>query len=140
MPGFRVPSKTIRINLNDPDYAGAEIYVRTGITLEQLMEITSRMEANSSEEAFSAMKDFGDFILESWNIYDMDDNPIPANGAGLIKVDFNFAKCVLESWVESVTAVDTPLESRSTNGKQSEEPTTTTAEESLDLESLSRPN
>lgn len=60
--------------------------------------------------------------LDSWNLLDDDDQPVPATHAGVMAQDFPLVMAIIEGWMEAIGGVPTPLDPRSDDGAPSEVP------------------
>ena len=137
--GFRVPSKVVDLEMPE-EYAGAVVRAKTNVSMKQLWDLTDKMESEDPGQAFAGIRDFGDTILESWNLEDSEGEPLPPNGEGILQVDFIFARSLIEAWMQAVTTVAAPLGQPSNNGSSSRGPSMPMDPSSLGLESLSTPS
>src|SRR4051812_18980681 len=118
--GFRPPAKrTATLKFVDGDYAGAVVVCRVtgsvGLLL-SLMRVTNEVEV--SAEMF---QDFGDQVLEEWNLIGADGKPEAANGKGMLRIDENFAAAIISAWLDARASVPAPLAVASLSGSTSPE-------------------
>lgn len=104
--GFRLPERTARMTFEGTDYDGAEIQVRLSVTFSQFLSLRQTAE-NDDQENMARL--FGDLVLMTWNLEDVDGNPLPATGEGMMDIPLPLTNLVLQHWVEEVTRVSGPL-------------------------------
>lgn len=126
--GYKPKKRTFVLKFEDEEYEGMEVRMRS-ISVEKTMELMSQADKARSGEhergdgAREMEKLFGDFAknLESWNLENDDDAPIPADLEGVKQLDLDFFMDLLFGWLEGMLSVSAPLGRRSSDGKQSEE-------------------
>ena len=104
--GFRLPEKTARITFEGTDYDGAEIRVLLSVTFGQFIAL--RESAQGEDQELMARL-FGEDVLMDWNLEDVDGQPIPANGDGMLAIPLELTNLVVQHWVEAVAGVPSPL-------------------------------
>lgn len=121
------------------EYHGAEITV----VIEAPMDFYFTL---AGDEFFKApplrkrelIKQFGDMVLDSWNLEDRDGNPIPPNGSGLLTQSIDFGTDLIIAWLEAGSP-PAPLSDRSGDGSTPESGATTTATKPASRQSSRRP-
>ncbi len=150
--GYQLPKQIITLDFEGTDWEGAEVKLRRSISLDtylfyQALDV-KKMDGNP-ELLKEALVKFGDELLDSWNLCDDDDDPIPATGEELIALqDTRFSLTLLMEWrahtearaKEASPNDDGPLEEPSANGKQSEVPPAKTAPSSRSQRRSKRPS
>ena len=104
--GFRLPEKTARINFEGTDYDGAEIRVLLSVTFAQFIALR---ESAQGEDQETMARLFGQNVLMDWNLEDVDGQPIPADGDGMLAIPLELTNLVVQHWVEAVAGVPSPL-------------------------------
>ena len=132
---FKRDKKLYHLNFEDGDLEGFECYAR-GTTLEQFVEITALSEELKTEEGRTRgniEKQFTLFaqFLDSWNLDDDQDKPVPCTYEGLASQDFDFVMAIMMAWMQAIATVPDPLAERSPSGE------TSGAARSLELASVS---
>ena len=135
---FKAPQKTALIQFEGTEYDGLEVKCRMSVSMDQYLEflglqqgVMAAKEAEGQPDtnaAFQAIQLaekafhlFGDRVLIEWNLED-DQGEVPSTGAGMMRVDAQFAMVVLNAWLEAVGKAPAPLSSPSRNGSMSAEP------------------
>lgn len=131
---FKRERKLYHLKFEAEDLAGFECYA-VGCTLDQFVEITALSEELKTEAGRTPgniAKQFTTFakFLESWNLDDDDDQPVPCTYEGLKAQDFDFVMAIMMAWMAAIATVPDPLAERSPSGE-------TSPEASLHLASLS---
>jgi hypothetical protein len=120
MGGYKRKAKNYVLAFEDPEMDGLEVRVKSmpvGKVREFLRLREEAEDANSMEAAFGMFDD----CLLSWNLLDDDDQPVPANQAGIDTQDVDFIMAIVTAWMETITGVSDadPLDGRSTSGEPS---------------------
>ena len=121
--GFSLKKSSYKIVFADPndDLLGLEVTVRefTIGELRLLMRIhggiSSEQPGMKTENALKVFDFFGRSLI-SWNIVDENDVPVPANTEGLDYLGLASVIKIINTWMEEVAQISTPLEHRSGSG------------------------
>jgi len=121
--GFSPKKSSYKIVFADPndDLLGLEITVHE-FTIGELRSLMRIQGAISSEQVGvnteNALKVFDFFgrSLISWNIVDENNIPVPANTEGLDYLGLASVIKIINTWMEEVAQISTPLEHRSGSG------------------------
>lgn len=108
--GFQLPARTVVFKFENTDYEGAEVKARLDVPLSMFLQI---QDAIDSEKALDVFTPFGDMVLESWNIVDRNEEPIPADGKGMLEITVPFATLLMSEWAKAVGELPAPLERKS---------------------------
>ena len=131
---FKREKKLYHLNFEAEELAGFECYAG-GTTLEQFVELTALAEdmktpeGRTKENIRKQFTTFADY-LQSWNLDDDDDQPVPCTYEGLATQDFDFVMAIMMAWMSAIASVAAPLAGPSPSGG-------TSPEASLQLASLS---
>lgn len=128
--GFRPkPKATATLKFTDGDYEGAEVVC----ALRGSMGLYLDMLASTGETAVQAalLERFGNEVLISWNLLGSNDQPLPADGFGMLAVDADFAQSVVSAWIDASVGVPAPLDGESSSGGEA------LPERSIPMETLS---
>lgn len=113
--GFKAPKRTATIRFDeDSPYYGAEIEMRLNVPMSVVFEL--QRANNETTDQAELLQRIGDVALVSWNVTDDDDNPLPANGRGLLAQPPDFIWGILGAWQEAMTTPSVPLEQPSKSG------------------------
>lgn len=114
--GFKAPARTasIQFDENSP-FHGAEITVRLNVPMGLVFELQKFSAASSDQEA--TIRKLGDTLLISWNVTDDADQPVPANGEGLLAQPPEFVWGIISGWQEAMTVPSVPLGLPSKSGE-----------------------
>ena len=116
--GFKPPTRTALVKFEeDSPYHGAEITMRLNVPMGLVFEL-QRFNADSSDQE-ATIRRLGDSLLMGWNVTDDGDNPLPANGEGLLTQSPDFIWAIIGGWNEAMTVPSAPLSLPSTNGSSS---------------------
>ena len=111
---FQVPNRTSCLTFIGTPWEGAEVVVRLGISIALYLRINQLVEDNDPMQLAMV---FGDVMLESWNLVDEKNKPIPATGDGMASLpDLPFSMRIVTLWLEAVAAVSDPLGPPSVDG------------------------
>lgn len=119
----KIKKKLLVLRFEDPDYEGVEIKVRT-VSMGRALELTGEADA---ARAGKGLDDFNELLnefigkLESWNIEDDDDQPLPATREGFLSLDLPDVVHIILSWFDAMLSIDTDLGKDSTSGLPSPE-------------------
>lgn len=114
--GFKVERKIL--NLRFEEYEGMEVRART-VSFGQLMDVAEEAETLRADGKLGKVRGFLDLFtsrLESWNLEDEDDRPVPATSEGLLSLDTDMALAILLGWFDAMTAVAPSLGKDSISG------------------------
>lgn len=132
--GYKAKKKHYRLKFaEDTDMAGLEVTM-TSISTGQMLRLQqlSGMGAAATKDP----KVFGEMIkifagaIESWNLEDDDDTPVPATVAGAMAQDPDFIMAIISAWTMAIVGVSRPLDEPSTSGANA-------LEASMPMETLS---
>ena len=113
--GFEEPKRTFRLVFEDEDFAGAEVICRRRVSMRVYFEIAKVEESRDAAAVETALRLFGDEILDNWNV-EVDGKPRPANGDGMLDLSPEFGLLILSAWLRAVTELPTPLGDQSNAG------------------------
>ena len=116
MASFVLPEKRATIELEDGDFAGAEITVRLRVPFGVLKEISSTASDPAGIERLGEL--FCEWALVDWNLADHR-GPIPATPEGFARLDLDTVGAVLAAWIGGVVEPPAPLPQPSSNGARS---------------------
>jgi len=113
MAGFVLPERVAIIEIDDGDFAGAEIHARLRLTMGMLREVMVALENLTSEsDAIEAFGRLGDIFcthgLISWNLVDSA-GPIPADRSGWDRLDIREAGAIISGWMSGIARPPGPL-------------------------------
>lgn len=117
MAGFSEPQRVFRLEIEDGDFAGAEVVCRRNVSMDAYLTIYEG-QSGSVEAVERAMRVFGDAVVSEWNV-ERDGAPIPPDGDGIMSLSPEFATLLLATWLKGVTEVPVPLGPSSKNGSTS---------------------
>tara|TARA_Y100000310_G_scaffold328884_1_gene397743 strand:- start:105 stop:473 length:369 start_codon:yes stop_codon:yes gene_type:complete len=107
--GFQLPARTVVFKFENTDYEGAKVKARLDVPLSMFLQIQDAIE---SEKALDVFTPFGDMVVESWNIVDRNEKPIPADGEGMLQITVPFATLLMSEWAKAVGEVPSPLDGK----------------------------
>ena len=121
--GYKVQRTGYKVTLED--HPGLELVIRP-LTVRQVLDFTRLVEQGGDADpdapdasqlaAFeSVLTTFGS-LLESWNLEEDDDTPVPATFDGLTTLGLPFAMELIQASLEAVTQAPRPLPPSSTPG------------------------
>ncbi|MFQ6030112.1 MAG: hypothetical protein ACE5Q6_21775 [Dehalococcoidia bacterium] len=134
---FKLPQRTATLKFTDSDFKGAVVVARLDVPLSFFLEL---QEFVAHQETWKVLEPFGDQVLQSWNLVDEEDQPLPADSAGLKQVSYAFANLLIQSWTEAVASLPAPLAGPSANGRPSAAASDPTGGSLPNLGSSSAPN
>lgn len=113
--GYRRPSKVYKLRFEDePELEVMARSVPVGELLD-IMELADQMTGAPSKADIEALFTMFAERLISWNLEDEDTGePVPADAAGVLSQDFDFALKLILAWVQAVSSVAAPLVTTST--------------------------
>lgn len=136
------PKRTLyRLHFEDPDLEGFECVMK-GLSfdgIDQLMGAVGELQSlqgNTTDlkpEQIDALRKFFKWIaagLQSWNLDDDDDQPVPATYEGVAAQELPLLMVIAQGWTQAMTSAPPPLPGASPNGAAP-------PEESLNLASSS---
>ena len=113
--GFKIPRRTALLTFEGTDYDGAEVRVRLDVSLGYFLSIEEMVRSKHILQLYTL---FGDETLESWNL-ENGGGPLSANAEGMKALPPALANIILNSWMEAVAKLPTPLSKRSKSGSTS---------------------
>lgn len=128
MGGYKREAKVYKLNFSDPDMDGLVVMARS-ISTGRLMKLM-RLAVRFNEDNGGTKRDFTEDDLEaiegllsgfakaldSWNLLDDDDRPVPATLEGLQDQEFDFSLAIVMAWLNAVGGVSKDLGKDSTSG------------------------
>ena len=110
MADFVLPDKRAVIELDDGDYAGAEITARLRLPMAVMLQVSAMGESEHTREAWArAAGDlFCEWGLVSWNLADHR-GPIPADREGWDRLDYLAMQMIFGAWLRGVVEPPAPL-------------------------------
>ena len=144
MADFVLRPQTVTVVLDD--YPGLEVVCKSSASLATVLgfqKSAKLLQAGEPESFEQAVRDFGDRIVQSWNLATEDAKgkrtPIPATGDGLLSVEnLQLAESLLVRWLEHAGGIPAPLGSGSPSGHDSPAPSSTTTSSSTDTDEANR--
>jgi hypothetical protein len=132
--GFKAPRQTLTLKFVDPAYEGFEVVVRR-MTIDDTFvfneydlrewETKVRAGALTKDEIDARMAEMWERLtdaIESWNLEDDADNPIPVSVSALRAQEPDFFWTLVRAWILGMTLrVDDDTKAPSSDGKPSEE-------------------
>jgi hypothetical protein len=115
---FKLPQRTATLRFTESDFEGAVVVARLDVPLSFFLHL---QELVAQQETWQVLEPFGDQVLQSWNLVDEQDNPLPASSQGLKQVSYAFACRLIQAWTEAVVSPPAPLGGRSGAGGPSAE-------------------
>lgn len=97
---YRLPKRTVRL-LFEGDYEGAEVVCSLSMSFEAFRSLQSD---GDDDDALTLNRQFGDEVLESWNLHDDEGKPIPADGEGFVSQPVDFLNLIVLKWGEALAA------------------------------------
>ena len=108
---FKIDRRTAKVLFQDGDYAGAEAYCFLDVSMDLFLRFQRiSAEGNDHDTARAIFYDFGEKILQSWNLAEADGTVIPATGDGFMSLPPKLATETILRWTQAVGAVSAPLE------------------------------
>lgn len=131
MSSFTRKTRVALIKIQGGDYDGLELKLSLSISMGDFIEfLKNRFGPESSlESQADAMSWFGEKVLIGWNMTEEDGTPVEANAEGFLSLEPAMVFTIISRWRESVTEIDVPLVSGSTDGDTSPVASTTTGAE-----------
>ena len=127
MEEFRLPERSVNLVLDDSDYAGARITVRTSIPLSAYIEaeaVIAEVRANVRDMA-ALDKAIAFFVAQgliNWNLADRD-GPVPQTADGMREhLEPVLVGTIVAGWLGQIGGVSRPLAKRSPSGDTSAAP------------------
>lgn len=111
-----------------PDYPDLEVVVKLATTFKELETIKVIGEGGESGEMDEAIQKFGDSFLDSWNI-SFKGEAVEPNGENFARLPIRMKLAIAGEWMRLMNGPSGPLESESSNGPDSPEPSTTEQDE-----------
>ena len=113
--GFQITKKTALIEFEEGhEYYGLSVLTSLDVSMEVLFSLDKIGDKGSANAEL--LSNFGDQVLIEWNLTDSNDEPIPATGAGFMKVPLSLAAALMRYWSTAATDVPGPLDRPSRNG------------------------
>ena len=111
--GYRMPADIATLTFEQTSYAGAEVTVKTNLSVGKYLELEALRNDEKFEDLF---REFGDTILASWNLESEDSSAIAATGDQLLQQPLAFSLLLIDAWREAVVEAPAPLGQPSNNG------------------------
>ena len=96
-------------NLQFPEtseFHGLDVRVKLDVPLSLFLEFQKiGVEGATSEDMTYQFKQFGDEVLQDWNMVDEDMEAVPANGDGFMTLPPSVCVAIVTSWAENVSQV-----------------------------------
>lgn len=106
-PGFKIPARTLNVDFEGGDYEGAYVKLKLDASLRTVFHFQELGVAGDIEPL---LMEFGEGILEEWNLEDEGGKPIPATAEGLMELPSDFGMMLVEKWTEAIQGrVPAPL-------------------------------
>jgi hypothetical protein len=94
--GFRPKREPFKLDFTGTEYEGLEITVRP-VPMSVMQDVGATI-ASGDASAFRHVAATFVYALESWNVEDDDDRPVPADMDGLMGQDPRFVIAVIQAW------------------------------------------
>ena len=104
---YRIQTRTARMLFGGTIYEGAEVVVRLDVSVGLFVGLQDLI---AEEKQLLVFYEFGEKVLQSWNLEDDDGMPYPASGDGMNSIPIALATIILQKWVEEATQLPDPLE------------------------------
>jgi hypothetical protein len=119
--GYKPPKKTYKLKFENPDRDGLEVYTKPVSLGEQMhfAELSQRAD-NDDLAAFEELLQMLAGNIESWNLEDDEDQPMPVSVESLKAQERNLVLEIIEGWFQAQTGVPAPLSGGSTSGDTSQ--------------------
>jgi hypothetical protein len=119
--GYKRPVNHALVKVKDGRYAGLELTLNLSVSMELFIDFQRKRFSNianidSQEEA---LRWFASDVLVAWNMEEDDGSPVPASADGFMSLEPSLALEIVSRWRETVTDIDAPLVSPSTDGEPS---------------------
>jgi hypothetical protein len=98
--GFRPKRSVFKLDFSGTEYEGLEITTRS-IPMSLMLDILATVAAQDPSATRHVAATFA-YALESWNVVDDDDQPVPADLDGLLSQEPSFVNAVIASWVAAM--------------------------------------
>lgn len=138
--GYKPPTTGHKLDFTGTAYDGLEVTFDS-VPLGKLLDITEQLQSVDQGDVPGMRTLFSNVagLMESWNVEDKDDNPVPCTVEGLMSQDMPFVIAVIETWVASTSSAPPPLPGTSPSGTASPEVVTAMGDLSQSLPSLPPP-
>lgn len=113
--GIEIGTKPKRIDI--AGYEGVWADVDMAASLDDFETIETLM-ATDMRAMAKGLRLFGDKFLKAWNV-DIQGEPVPATGDGLVSCPLPFTLAVLTSWINEARGIPAPLGDESASGATS---------------------
>ena len=125
--GFKVRHETMPLTLSPP-WEEVEVVCRDKVSLNAFLRLQRAAAAEGDLEVLhEALTEFGDTVLQKWNLVDEDDAPIEASGQSMVELPTDITTAIFSAWLSEVIKIPSPLPEGSPNGKPSLEESAPTA-------------
>lgn len=115
--GYKVVRRTADINFaSDHPFHGAEVKCRFDVDFDTFFEYQNLAESKDEGSLKRVLEQFGDNIIQSWNLEDEEGRALPVSGKSFLRQPIPLSTAILEAWLEKMVELPAPLVSGSRNG------------------------
>lgn len=104
--GFRPKRAPFKLDFTGTELEGLEVTVRP-VPMSVLQDIAVTV-SSGDPSAFRHVATTLGYALESWNVEDDDDRPVPCDLDGLMSMDPRFVVVVIRAWTAAVYGTPAP--------------------------------
>ena len=105
---FRLKRRTETLELTG-EYEGGEIVVAVDAPISFVFRMGDISGGMPLSDQLDLVREFGDTVIQSWNLEDADGVEIPADAEGAISLPFPVALAIIETWSKYVMGTDRNL-------------------------------
>jgi len=98
--GYRPKRAPLKLDFAGTEYAGLEITIRS-VPMSVIQDVAVAA-SSGNPSAFRHIAATFAYAIESWNVEDDDDRPVPADLDGLLSQDPRFVAAVIKTWTEAI--------------------------------------
>jgi hypothetical protein len=114
---FKRRRKVYKLDFEGTEYEGLEAKVR-GLTTGEYLEIVSlSAPGTEGDKETEAMLRMFAAHLQSWNLTDEDDEPVPTTYEGITTNDFVMNMFIINAWTNAIASVPEATEKKSPSGE-----------------------
>lgn len=120
----KIKRKVLVLQFEDPDYEGVQIKAHA-TSMGRALALSD--EADAARKPGAGLDEVRDLLdefitaLQSWNLEDENDEPIPATREGFLTLDIPAVMDILLAWFDAMMTIGPGLGKDSTFGEQSQE-------------------
>jgi len=95
--GYRPKRSVFKLSFSGTEYEGLEITARA-VPMSLMLDIAAAVATQDPSATRHVATTFA-YSLESWNLVDDDDQPVPADADGLLSQEAPLVSAVIKAWV-----------------------------------------